>query len=130
MGILIFLAWGCALFVYDVRYKRLPNFLTLPAAAVSLWWFSPAGLVWPGMYLALALTFRTGSIGGGDLKLALPLGMMVAHVGGVVGVLGAMMGAALSTVLWGIVVRDKAPAHGPGMLISAALVVMFSTNTV
>lgn len=130
MGALVFVAWGCALIVYDVRFKRLPNFLTLPAAVASLWWWSPAGLVWPGLYVALALVARSGSIGGGDLKLALPLGMLVAHVGGVAGVLVAMMGASFSTVLWGVVTKDKAPAHGPGMLISTALVVMFSPDTV
>ena len=130
MGVLILVAWGCALCIFDVRYKRLPNFLTLPAAAVSLLWFSPAGLVWPGLYVALAIGTKTGSVGGGDVKLAVPLGMLTAHAFGVMGVLGAMMGASLGTVVWGLVTRDKAPPHGPGMLLVAALVVIFSPNTV
>ena len=80
MGVLVFLAWGCALIIYDIRFKRLPNYLTLPAALISLWWFSPVGLIWPGLYIALALATQRGSIGGGDLKLAIPLGMATAHV--------------------------------------------------
>lgn len=130
MGDLVFLAWGCALIIYDIRFKRLPNYLTLPAALISLWWFSPVGLIWPGLYIALALATQRGSIGGGDLKLAIPLGMATAHVGGVIGVLGAIMGASISTVLWGLVMRDRAPAHGPGMLIATGLVLIFSPDTV
>lgn len=130
MGELLFLAWGCALIIYDLRFKRLPNYLTLPAAALSLCWFSVAGLLWPGIYVVAALLSRAGSIGGGDLKLALPLGMVTAHVAGVPGVALAMMGASLSTVLWGCITRDRTPAHGPGMLIAAGLVVLFSPDMV
>ena len=83
MGEMLFLAWGCALIVYDLRFKRLPNYLTLPAAALSLCWFSVAGLLWPGLYLLVALLSRARSIGGGDLKLAIPLGMVTAHAAGV-----------------------------------------------
>ena len=130
MGELLFLAWGCALIIYDLRFKRLPNYLTLPAAVLSLCWFSVAGLLWPGLYVVMALLSRAGSIGGGDLKLALPLGMVTAHVAGVPGVALAMMGASLSTVLWGYITRDRTPAHGPGMLIAAGLVVLFSPDMV
>ncbi|MBE7339195.1 prepilin peptidase [Corynebacterium guaraldiae] len=130
MGDVLFLAWGCALIVYDLRFKRLPNYLTLPAAALSLCWFSLAGLLWLGLYVLVARFSRAGSVGGGDLKLALPLGMVTAHAAGLPGVALAMIGAALSTVLWGIITRDKVPAHGPGMLFAAALVVFFSPNTV
>jgi len=48
----------------------------------------------------------------------------------VIGVLGAIMGASISTVLWGLVMRDRAPAHGPGMLIATGLVLIFSPDTV
>lgn len=130
MGELLFLAWGCALIIYDLRFKRLPNYLTLPAAFLSLCWFSVAGLLWPGLYVVMALLSRAGSIGGGDLKLALPLGIVTAHAAGVSGVALAMMGASLSTVLWGYITRDRTPAHGPGMLIAAGLVVIFSPDTV
>ncbi|ACP32982.1 prepilin peptidase [Corynebacterium aurimucosum] len=130
MGELLFLAWGCALIIYDLRFKRLPNYLTLPAAVLSLCWFSVAGLLWPGLYVVMALLSRAGSIGGGDLKLALPLGIVTAHAAGVSGVALAMMGASLSTVLWGYITRDRTPAHGPGMLIAAGLVVIFSPDTV
>lgn len=130
MGEVLFLAWGCALIVYDLRFKRLPNYLTVPAAVLSLCWLSPAGLLWPGLYLLVALLSPAGSVGGGDLKLALPLGMIAAHVAGVPGVALAMVGASLSTVLWGFIRKDPAPAHGPGMLIATALVVIFSPDTV
>ncbi|OFK68483.1 peptidase A24 [Corynebacterium sp. HMSC056F09] len=129
MGDVLFLAWGCALIVYDLRFKRLPNYLTLPAAVLSLWWFDPAGLLWPGLYILVALLSRAGSVGGGDLKLALPLGMVTAHAAGVLGVAFAMVGASLSTLLWGFMTQDRKPAHGPGMLIAAALVVLFNPDT-
>ncbi|MDO5031774.1 prepilin peptidase [Corynebacterium sp.] len=117
MGVILFLAWGSALILYDLRFKRLPNCLTLPAGAISLVWWSLPGLIWVGAY---ALFSR--GLGGGDIKLALPLGMWTAHVAGVMGVLVAMMGASLSTVLWAAASRDKRPAHGPGMLLSAGVV--------
>lgn len=31
--------WGAALFYFDVRFKRLPDWLTLPAAVASLLFF-------------------------------------------------------------------------------------------
>ncbi|MFR9841876.1 prepilin peptidase [Corynebacterium striatum] len=106
----------------SARFKRLPDWLTLPAAVASLLFFEPAGLIWPGIYLALACW--RGGVGGGDIKLAFPLGMWVTHECGVMGQLLAMMGASLSTAVWGTLRKDSAPPHGPGMLIAAALCVI------
>lgn len=115
-------AWIVMLCIYDIRYKRLPNWLTLPACFIALCIFSPGGFIWPGLYLALALW--RGGVGGGDIKLAFPLGMWTVHEAGVMGQLLAMMGASLSTALWGLARRDAAPPHGPGMLLAAAACVI------
>ena len=98
--------WGAALIYFDVRFKRLPDWLTLPAAVASLLFFESAGLIWPGV------------------KLAFSLGMWVTHECGVMGQLLAMVGASLSTVVWGSLRKDSAPPHGPGMLIAAVLCVI------
>ena len=55
--------------------------------------------------------------------------MVTAHAAGVLGVAFAMVGASLSTLLWGFMTQDRKPAHGPGMLIAAALVVLFNPDT-
>src|SRR5690625_6054307 len=54
--------WAVALIIYDVRQRRLPDFLTLPAAALALGWIGFTlqwhalwGLLWSALYLLLAL---------------------------------------------------------------------------
>lgn len=126
VGILV-VAWAAALWRFDVRERRLPAWLTLPAAAGALPWISLAGCAWAGLYLALGVA--RGGIGGGDIKLALPLGIAVAHVAGWSGVLAAVFLANVATLVaqaarwhWAGA-GDPAPAHGPGMLAAAGSVV-------
>ncbi|KAA8745012.1 prepilin peptidase [Corynebacterium tuscaniense] len=134
---LVALVWTVALVVWDVREQRLPNALTLSAAAVAVtvcffyptgWW----GLLWPGMFVAVALAapntnpgIRThAGIGGGDIKLAVSLGVAAALAGGVMGVLGAMLLSSAITVFVLLMARQSGMAHGPSMLIAAWLVVI------
>lgn len=115
-------AWSVALVLIDVSHRRLPDILTLPAAAAALvvccadpsgWW----GLAWPAVYLALG----TG-IGGGDVKLAVPLGVALALVGGIGAVLAAMLfSSVLTLAVLALVKRQSAP-HGPAMLAAAWMV--------
>lgn len=131
LAVLLALAWTVTLVVWDVREQRLPNALTLPAAAAAVvacfvyptgWW----GMLWPGMYLvtALATPVNRPGIGGGDIKLAVPLGVAVALSGGVMGVLGAMLLSSMITVCVLLVARQSGMAHGPSMLTAAWLVVI------
>ena len=127
------LAWSVVLVIVDLREQRLPNALTLPAGAVTValcfffptgWW----GLLWPGLYVltAIAMPVRTtedsSGIGGGDIKLALPLGVAVALTGGLAGVLGVMLLSSMITALALLLARKPGMAHGPSMIVAAWIV--------
>ena len=70
MAILSLWLLPCA--IYDVRHRRIPNWLTLPPLPVALWW------AWGHGTMGLALTvlaagyiaFRFGGLGGADGKIA------------------------------------------------------------
>lgn len=136
---LLALAWSVALVIVDLRQQRLPNALTLPAGAVTValcfffptgWW----GLLWPGLYVLTAIAVPVGTaessaapnvgsgIGGGDIKLALPLGVAVALAGGFAGVLGVMLLSSMITALALLLIRKPGMAHGPSMIVAAWIV--------
>jgi len=88
----------------DLRYSRIPNWLTFPAMGVALlahaWLtglpgalFSLGGLgIGLGLFLLIHLS---GSIGAGDVKL-------MAAVGALVGPYGALLSALLAIVVGGV----------------------------
>ncbi len=114
--------------VYDIAYRRLPDWLTLPAAGVAVVAAvivdkqALAGLLWPAAYLALA--WRGGGIGGGDIKLAVPLGIWVAHHAGLFGVVVAMGLGSVVTLAFLLLRRTSGGPHGPAMLLGAWAVVV------
>ena len=87
--------WLLALCYEDLRYRRLPNALTLGGAAVALVWRLGAGS-WPAFLsglsggllasLLLILPFLLHSAGGGDVKMLFAAGAVVGR-GGVMGLL-------------------------------------------
>ncbi|AWB82962.1 prepilin peptidase [Corynebacterium yudongzhengii] len=106
-----------------MRHRRLPDPLTLPpgvaAIAVSAVLdveVTATGVVWPALYLLMGLI--GGGIGGGDLKLAVPLGILVAAIGGLPAVLTAIVAAGLISTLtaW----RSGTTPHGPAMILATA----------
>ena len=119
-------AWSVALVLYDVTSRRLPDLLTLPAGAAAcvacaVW---PAGLwgaVWPALYLVVGR-----GIGGGDIKLAVPLGVAVAVAAGPVWVLRAMGAASVVTIGAALAGSVRSVPHGPSMLAAAWGSVMLS----
>lgn len=141
-ALIVAVAWSVALVWWDVNHMRLPDWLTLPAGAIALagcalepqglW-----GLIWPGIYLLMAFAIPSG-VGGGDIKLALPLGIVVAWAGGPVAVLATIVAASLLTVVVVVVAGTAAQgtaggsieaghgprelSHGPAMLAAAWLV--------
>ncbi|WP_082121292.1 prepilin peptidase [Corynebacterium uterequi] len=126
LSILVLAGWAAALSISDIRSLRLPNGLTLPPGVAAclcalLWdpgWF--VGLGWPVLYAAVAA--RRGGIGGGDLKLAVPLGILVAAFGGPLGVLRAVIVSSLIGAISGLAASGRPQAgtpHGPAMLIGA-----------
>jgi leader peptidase (prepilin peptidase) / N-methyltransferase len=128
------LLWMAALSGYDVRQRRLPNWLTLPGfGAVMLVAvgsghggaaaFGAAALA--GVYLLVHLLSPT-AMGAGDVKLALGLGALTGCFGADVWLLAAFAAPVL-TGLVGAVVRVgwsvRAVPHGPSMCVASAAAV-------
>jgi leader peptidase (prepilin peptidase) / N-methyltransferase len=130
MRIALALFWMAALTAYDVRCRRLPNWLTLPGFAVI-------GIVAAGtrhgtaallgavalstVYLLVHLVSPT-AMGAGDVKLALGLGALTGCFGVDVWLLAAL-GAPLLTAATAMValLRRSGPAvpHGPSMCLAS-----------
>ena len=112
-----------ALSVYDLRQRRLPNWLTLPGAAVVMLVAAAAGHGLPavlggaalaGLYLVVHLAAPT-AMGAGDVKLAVGLGALTGCFGVEVWFLAAL-GASLLTAVIAVVPRcGRAVPHGPSM---------------
>ncbi|APT84853.1 hypothetical protein CAQU_06960 [Corynebacterium aquilae DSM 44791] len=122
--------WAGVLWWWDRRYLRLPNVVVYPGV-VALWGMGLVGgslgqlvmgLVWPGLYL-LVWAFYKG-VGGGDIKLACGLGVLVAQQG--VGVVvWVVLLAQVTTVAEAVWCRRRRVAHGPHMLAAAVCGVIF-----
>lgn len=73
--VVLAIVWASALIYYDLRYHRLPNLLTVPAALVSVVWalfmqntgqILWSAVTWPALYIAqLVVSFST--MGGTDV---------------------------------------------------------------
>ena len=131
-------AWMLALSVYDLRERRLPNWLTLPGAAVILVAGAITGkgiaalagaAALSALYLLIHL-LSPRSMGGGDVKLALGLGAMTGMCGADVWVLAAI-GAPLLTAVCAVIVllrqQDRTVPHGPSMCLASAAAVALGT---
>lgn len=129
------LAWLAALSLYDIRERRLPNWLTVPGALVILAVAAAAGRGGPSMTGAGALTVlyllvhltAPAAMGAGDVKLA-------AGVGGLTGAFGldvwalAAMAAPLLTAVVAVVSAlrrsQTAVPHGPSMCLATLAAAM------
>lgn len=127
----VLLVWLCVCSVCDLRWRRLPNVLTLPGFAVimAVESFSGSGtaavvgaVVLAGVYLA---GFLLGGFGAGDVKLALGLGALTGAVGIEAWVLAAV-GAPLLTSLLGVATRSRVLPHGPSMCLATGAVLVIS----
>ena len=130
MGVCIgVLGWLVALSTYDVRQRRLPNWLTLPGAAAVVLVAAVAGRGMPALAGAAVLgllylvvhAVAPSALGAGDVKLALGVG----GIGGYFGVdvwLLAAMAAPLLTAAWALVELVRCGArtvpHGPAMCLA------------
>ncbi|MDY3127945.1 MAG: A24 family peptidase [Corynebacterium sp.] len=144
IGIGVIALWALLLSWWDITKQRLPNWLTVPPAVLAivlavylatvegnlhgLW-----GLIWPCTYLMTSAV--SGGIGGGDIKLAVSLGIGVAFFSGILGVI-IVMGTASVLSLFGFVFarflkgprEQTAIPHGPGMLLATYLYIIWGTN--
>jgi leader peptidase (prepilin peptidase)/N-methyltransferase len=128
------LGWLAALCVYDIRVRRLPNWLTIPgavvivAAAAAVGRGGPAvcgGLALFAVYAAVHVISRA-AMGAGDVKLALGIGALTGAFGADVWLLAAL-GAPLLTAGWAVVAlarrAEHTVPHGPSMCLAAVLAV-------
>lgn len=127
----IALLWMVALSVYDIRQRRLPNWLTLPGFAVIMVvaagsGYGRAAALGAGMLSAVYLVAHAAApaaMGAGDVKLALGLGALTGCFGGQVWLLAAI-GAPLLTAAIGVVARvgrsTTTVPHGPSMCVASA----------
>ncbi|WP_084522513.1 prepilin peptidase [Nocardia inohanensis] len=118
------LVWCAALSCIDIRYRRLPNNLTLPGAVAVLSFAAGAGrlgiavagaLLLAGPYLLVHLA-EPAALGAGDVKLALGLGAATA-LGGAQCWVWAALGAPLLSGAGGMVLlfaRRVWRSRGPG----------------
>src|SRR5215475_11064895 len=123
------LAWLTALSVFDIRERRLPNWLTLPGAVAVLAVAAAAGRGVPavlgavglaGLYLVVHL-IAPPAMGAGDVKLAMGVGALTGAFGFDVWALAAV-GAPLLTAIWALVAlvrRQPTVPHGPSMCVAA-----------
>jgi leader peptidase (prepilin peptidase)/N-methyltransferase len=124
------LAWLAMLSVYDIRQARLPNWLTIPGAAMILAVAAAHGRGVSALLGAVALfamyvlvhLISPAAMGAGDVKLAIGIGALTASFGSDVWLLAAL-GAPMLTAGWAVValVRRSAQTvpHGPSMCLAA-----------
>jgi leader peptidase (prepilin peptidase)/N-methyltransferase len=125
------LLWFAALCIYDVRQRRLPNWLTLPGAAAVLAFAALTGRGLPALAGAAALgvlylvvhAAAPSAMGGGDVKLALGVGAIGGYFGLDVWLLAAIA-APMLTAAWALIALIRRGArsvpHGPAMCVATA----------
>lgn len=135
----VVLAWLVVLSVYDIRERRLPNWLTMPGALAILLVAMVGGRGVPalsgaiglaGLYLVVHL-ISPPAMGAGDVKLAAGVGALTGAFGFDVWTLAAVA-APLLTAIWACVAvirrSSSTVPHGPSMclatLAAVALVVV------
>jgi leader peptidase (prepilin peptidase)/N-methyltransferase len=126
------LIWLTALSLYDVRARRLPNWLTMPGATAILVTAAIYGRGIPALVGAVALftvyavvhLVSPAAMGAGDVKLAIGIGALTATFGGDVWLLAAL-GAPALTAEWAIVsvIRrsEHTVPHGLSMCAAAVM---------
>jgi leader peptidase (prepilin peptidase)/N-methyltransferase len=135
LAVTLALGWFAVLLTAtDVLHRRLPDALTLPAYPVLAALLVPAGLDVGLRALAGGLLFglghlvvrlvSPGALGGGDVKLAVPLGAVLGAVSYGALALGAVLASGLS-LLVGLTRPDGGIPHGPGLLASTWLLAVF-----
>jgi leader peptidase (prepilin peptidase) / N-methyltransferase len=130
MRIAAVLLWMVALAGYDVRCRRLPNWLTLPGFAVIMLVATCTGHRVAAIlgatalgvaYLSVHLVSPT-AMGAGDVKLALGLGALTGCFGADVWFLAAL-GAPLLTAATAVVAvlgrAGPSVPHGPSMCLAS-----------
>lgn len=131
---LLLLPWSITLSGYDIRQRRLPNWLTLPGAATVLAFAAGSGRGTAALAGAAALAvvyllvhvIAPAALGAGDVKLALGLGALTGSFGGGVWLAAALTAPLLTAVLAVVVLKmsgARTVPHGPSMCLSSVVAV-------
>jgi leader peptidase (prepilin peptidase)/N-methyltransferase len=123
------LAWLVVLSVYDIRERRLPNWLTMPGALAILAVSVATGRGIPALLGAVGLAslylvvhlIAPAAMGAGDVKLAVGVGALTGAFGFDVWALGAIAAPLLTAVLAGAAViwwSSSTVPHGPSMCLA------------
>lgn len=145
---LLFIPVGVALAFIDLRHKRLPNVLTLRAAAIIVLLLAldaiPDG--WGDLVLAiecgaalftlyLLMNLLTGgAMGMGDVKLALSIGLLAGYLGWFHVVLATLIAFLLGGVVSAVLLLSRKAGRkatipfGPFMLLGLIIVVPMFTS--
>ena len=131
------LVWAMVLCAYDIRERRLPNWLTIPGAVAILTVAAAIGHGTPaavgavslvGLYLVVHLIAPAG-MGAGDVKLAAGLGGLTGAFGVDVWALAALA-APLLTAAWACVAlvrrSNSTVPHGPSMCLATLAATMLA----
>lgn len=117
-------AWLCWLAVVDQRTGRIPNRLVLPAVAgtVVVAVLVPA-VGWSALMLAVPylIAFASSAGGGGDVKLALPCGGMLADP--FLALVAGLLAALVTAAQYAITRRSRRP-HGPALVGCCTLLML------
>ena len=131
------LAWLVVLSLYDIRERRLPNWLTVPGALVILAVAAAEGRGVPalvgagalmGMYLVVHLIAPAG-MGAGDVKLAAGVGGLTGAFGVDVWAVAAMAAPLLTAVIALVSLARRAETtvpHGPSMCLATMAAAMLA----
>jgi leader peptidase (prepilin peptidase)/N-methyltransferase len=131
------LAWLAVLSLYDIRERRLPNWLTVPGALVIIAVAAAAGRGFPavvgagalmGMYLVVHLV-APAAMGAGDVKLAAGVGALTGAFGVDVWAVAAMAAPLLTAVIALVSLARHAETtvpHGPSMCLATMAAAMLA----
>lgn len=132
-GTVVAAGWLLALSGYDIAERRLPNWLTLPGAALVLLVAAvcgrgvaalAGGVALASLYLIVHLVVPR-AMGGGDVKLAIGVGALSGAFGVDVWLLAALAAPLLTAVIaLGAALRGiRTVPHGPSMCAASAAAV-------
>ena len=137
LPVLLGLGWlAVAAGAVDLLHQRLPDGLTLPALPLALLLLVPLGAEvvlragWGAVvaFVAYAVVHLAApaALGAGDVKLAAPLGAVLAAASWAAlvaaGLVAALLSAVLAAVMLAMRGRGGAVPHGPSMLVAGLLV--------
>jgi leader peptidase (prepilin peptidase)/N-methyltransferase len=125
------LTWFAWLSWFDIRERRLPNWLTVPGALAILMWAAATGRGAPALVGAVSLfaiylaahLIAPAAMGAGDVKLAIGIGALTGAFGVDVWSLAAVA-APLLTAGLAVIIRmvsaERTVPHGPSMCAAAS----------